>query len=291
MNLKKISFPTTSAAALIFGDALDEQVLAVSWHEINEDTDHWVFEATVSDAHDLDLIQSILVQAATQHQFAAPQITVEVLPETDWLEQTWKNFPPRQIGHFYVYGSHTKGDIPDGLIGLEINAATAFGSGEHETTTACIEALTKMHREGMTFKKPLDMGCGSGILAMAIAKLWTVPVLAVDNDPESVRVATRNAELNTCDDLVSCLCNEGFDGTVVKEQGLFDLVVANILAAPLCEMAPDMADCVALHGRVVLSGLLTRQIDQVRQTYEAVGFYFVEQHLIGDWAALVFEKK
>ncbi|MBX3457794.1 MAG: 50S ribosomal protein L11 methyltransferase [Candidatus Paracaedibacteraceae bacterium] len=291
MNLKKISFKTTSAAALIFGDALDEQVLAVSWHEIDEDTDHWVFEATVSDAHDLDLIQSLLVQAAAHHQLAVPQIVVEVLPETDWLEQTWKNFPPRQIGRFYVYGSHTKGDVPAGLIGMEINAATAFGSGEHETTTACIEALTKMHAQGMTFNKPLDMGCGSGILAMAIAKLWGISVLAVDNDPESVRVATRNAELNTCDDLVSCLCNEGFDGTVVKDQGPFDLVSANILAAPLCEMAPDMADCVAPKGRIVLSGLLTRQIDQVRQSYEAVDFTFVEHHLIGDWAALVFEKK
>ncbi len=291
MNLKKIFFPTTSAAALIYGDALDELVLAASWHEIDEDTDHWVFEATVSDRHDLELIKATLVSAAQANNLDAPEINIEDLPETDWLEQTWKNFPPREIGRFYVYGSHTKGDVPAGLIGLEINAATAFGSGEHETTTACIQALTKMQADGMAFARPLDMGCGSGILGMAIAKLWHVPVLAVDNDPESVRVASRNAELNTCDDLVSCLCNEGFDGTVVKDQGPFDLVAANILAAPLCEMAPDMAECVAPKGRVVLSGLLTRQIDQVRQAYESVDFTFIEHHLIGDWAALVLERK
>ena len=291
MNLKKIFFPTTSAAALIYGDALDELVLAASWHEIDEDTDHWVFEATVSDRHDLELIKATLVSAAQANNLDAPEINIEDLPETDWLEQTWKNFPPREIGRFYVYGSHTKGDVPAGLIGLEINAATAFGSGEHETTTACIQALTKMQADGMAFARPLDMGCGSGILGMAIAKLWQVPVLAVDNDPESVRVASRNAELNTCDDLVSCLCNEGFDGTVVKDQGPFDLVAANILAAPLCEMAPDMAECVAPKGRVVLSGLLTRQIDQVRRAYESVDFTFIEHHLIGDWAALVLERK
>ena len=291
MNLKKIFFPTTSAAALIYGDALDELVLAASWHEIDEDTDHWVFEATVSDRHDLELIKATLVSAAQANNLDAPEINIEDLPETDWLEQTWKNFPPREIGRFYVYGSHTKGDVPAGLIGLEINAATAFGSGEHETTTACIQALTKMQADGMAFARPLDMGCGSGILGMAIAKLWQVPVLAVDNDPESVRVASRNAELNTCDDLVSCLCNEGFDGTVVKDQGPFDLVAANILAAPLCEMAPDMVECVAPKGRVVLSGLLTRQIDQVRRAYESVDFTFIEHHLIGDWAALVLERK
>lgn len=291
MNLKKIFFPTTSTAALLYSDALDELVLAASWHEIDEDTDHWVFEATVSDRHDLELIKATLVSAAQENNLDAPEINIEDLPETDWLEQTWKNFPPREIGRFYVYGSHTKGDVPAGLIGLEINAATAFGSGEHETTTACIQALTKMQADGMAFARPLDMGCGSGILGMAIAKLWQVPVLAVDNDPESVRVASRNAELNTCDDLVSCLCNEGFDGTVVKDQGPFDLVAANILAAPLCEMAPDMAECVAPKGRVVLSGLLTRQIDQVRRAYESVDFTFIEHHLIGDWAALVLEKK
>lgn len=291
MNLKKLSFATSSSAALLYADALDERVLATSWHEIDEDTDHWMFEATVSDHHNLDQIRSAIQETASEYGFDAPEISVDELPETDWLEQTWKNFPPRTIGRFYIYGSHAKNDVPPGLIGLEINAATAFGSGEHETTTACIEALTKMHSQGLKFQRPLDMGCGSGILAMAIAKLWSIPVLAVDNDPESVRVATRNAELNQCDHLVSCLCNEGFDGTAVGVRGPFDLVTANILAAPLCDMASDMARYVASTGRIVLSGLLRRQIEQVRQAYEAVGCVFIEEHLISDWAALVFEKQ
>lgn len=290
MKLYKLSFPITSLAAPLFGEALDEVVLAVSWYEIDEDTDHWMLEATLNDSTNPETIQQLIEQTALGHGINVPEMTLAELPETDWLEQTWKNFPPRQIGKFFIYGSHSKTEIPEGLVGLEINAATAFGSGEHETTTACIQALTKMHQEGRKVKAPLDMGCGSGILAMVIAKLWQLPVLAVDNDPESVRVATANATLNHCDNLIKALCNEGFAGTVVKDKGPFDLVAANILAAPLCEMAPDMAESVEIAGRIVLSGLLTRQIEEVRQAYENVGFKFIEQHLIGDWAALVFER-
>ncbi|MBW8308598.1 MAG: 50S ribosomal protein L11 methyltransferase [Candidatus Paracaedibacteraceae bacterium] len=290
MKLYKLSFDTTSKAAPIFGEALNEFVLAVSWYEIDEDADYWVLEATLNETMDHEAVRQLIKEAAHHHGLTSPAMTVAELPDTDWLEQTWKNFPPRQIGNFFIYGSHTKTEIPDNLIGLEINAATAFGSGEHETTTACIEALTKMYRQNYPFKKPLDMGCGSGILAMVIAKLWGVSALAVDNDPESVRVAAANAELNGCAHLITTLCNEGFDGTAVKEKGPFDLVAANILAAPLCEMAPDMADCIASAGRIVLSGLLTRQINDVRQAYEATGFNFIEQHLIGDWAALVLER-
>ncbi|AIK96520.1 50S ribosomal protein L11 methyltransferase [Candidatus Odyssella acanthamoebae] len=290
MKLYKLFFNTTSKAAPIFGEVLDEVVLAVSWYEIDEDTNHWVLEATLNEAADSEAVRHLIKVTAITHGLESPEMTLAELPDTDWLEQTWKNFPPRQIGKFFIYGSHAKTEIPADLIGLEINAATAFGSGEHETTTACIEALTKMHRQNRPFKTPLDMGCGSGILAMVIAKLWDVPVLAVDNDPESVRVAAANADMNGCANLITTLCNDGFAGTIVKEKGPFDLVAANILAAPLCDMAPDMADCVAIAGRIVLSGLLTRQINDVRQAYEAVGFKFIEQHLIGDWAALVLER-
>lgn len=290
MKLHKLYFNTTSKAAPIFGEALEEVVLSVSWHEINEEIDHWIFECTLSDDANRETLRQVIKETALAHNLETPEVTITELPDTDWLEQTWRNFPPRQIGKFFIYGSHSKTGTPDGLIGLEINAATAFGSGEHETTTACIQAITKMHDEGRRFHKPLDMGCGSGILAMVIAKLWQIPVLAVDNDPESVRVTTTNAEINGCTPLIDSLCNEGFAGTAVKSKGPFDLVAANILAAPLREMAPDMAKCVTPQGRIVLSGLLTRQIPEVRQSYEGVDFKFVEQHIIGDWAALVFER-
>ncbi len=290
MKLYKLSFPTTSKAAPIFGDVLAEVVLAVSWYEVDEDTDHWIFECTLNNETSHQNLRELITETAQSHHLPVPEIEVCDLPDTDWLEQTWKNFPARQIGKFFIYGSHSKTDIPVDLIGLEINAATAFGSGEHETTTACIEALTKMHAQGWQTRHPLDMGCGSGILAMVIAKLWQLPVLAVDNDPESVRVTQANAQINNCADTITALCNEGFDGNAVKSKGPFDLIVANILAAPLCDMAPDMAQSITPKGRVVLSGLLVRQLNEVRQAYEKVGFTLIDQHIIGDWAALVFEQ-
>jgi ribosomal protein L11 methyltransferase len=290
MTLYKLFFKTTSQAAPIFGDVLEEDVLAVSWYEIDEATDTWAFDCTFNDINDGDPLRHLVSETALRRGLRLSGMTVMELPETDWLEQTWKNFPPRQIGQFFIYGSHNKVTIPEGLIGLEINAATAFGSGEHETTTACIQALSQLKADGLQVRTPLDMGCGSGILAMVMAKLWGTPVLAVDNDPESVRVTLTNARKNNCAMGIMALCNDGFSGAAVKDKGPFDLVTANILAAPLQAMAPDMAACVAPQGRIVLSGLLTRQIEEIRQTYEGVGFTFLEPHILGDWAALVFEK-
>lgn len=307
--LWKLSFETTSREADMYGQALEEHVLAVSWYEVNEAEDHWVLEATLDknsgvfdsghNAPNLAYFQNLLNSAAQAQGLTAPHARIEALPETDWLEQTWKNFPPLQIGPFFVYGSHVKNekgqvDIPQGLIGLEVNAATAFGSGDHETTSGCLDTLHDLFKEGYRYKKPLDMGCGSGILAMAIAKLWNIPVLAVDNDPESVRVTADNAKKNNCSDLINTLCNEGFDGNIVQQQGPFDLIVANILAAPLCMMASQMVENLTsredLSGRIILSGLLLRQREEVLDAYNRAGAILVDQKIIGDWVTLLLKK-
>ncbi len=293
MRLWRLSCDTTAQVADTLSQVLEDHVLAVSFYEVSEEKNHWIVEATLKttdeESPDKAFYQNLVTQS-TAPGTIAPQLTLEPLPETDWLEQTWKNFPPRHIGQFYVYGSHTKAAPPAGLIGLEINAATAFGSGEHATTTGCLMTLDELKESGLTIQRPLDMGCGSGILAMAAAKLWNIPVLAVDNDPESVRVTLENAKVNHCDHLIEGLCNEGFDGAAIKERGPFDLIVANILANPLCLMAGDMATNLAPNGRIILSGLLTRQRDEVLAAYTAVGIEFVAQRVIGDWATLELRK-
>lgn len=271
-----------------FADVLEPYVLSIGWFE-TENLDIWMVEATVREEPDVEFLQNLIAQAAKEHHLPVPQIHSEKLPDADWLEQTWKNFPPLEIARFYIYGSHTKGVIPKGLIGMEINAATAFGSGEHETTTGCLRTLCDFEKAGLQFKKPLDMGCGSGVLAMAIAKLWHIPVLAVDNDPESVRVAEQNALTNQCSSLIHALCNEGFDGNIVQKHGPFDLIVANILAGPLCYMAHDMVINTIMGGRIVLSGLLTRQIDEVVAAYESAGAILDNVEKVGDWATLGFK--
>lgn len=268
-----------------FADALESHVLSVGWFE-SENPDVWIVEATVRQEPNLVLLQSLIADVAHNLGVKVPHLSCEKLANADWLEQTWKNFPPLEIARFYIYGSHTKGEIPPELIGMEINAATAFGSGEHETTTACLQTLCDFQESGMTFTNPLDMGCGSGVLAMAMTKLWQIPVLAVDNDPESVRVTEQNALTNHCDQMIRAVCNEGFAGNVVQSDGPYDLIVANILAGPLCDMAVDMVTNTTKGGRIVLSGLLTRQIDEVVAAYELAGATLDSVKKVADWAAL-----
>lgn len=287
-KLWRLTCQTTAQGADLLGEALEEHVLAVSSYELSEENDQWVVEATLDESCKMTLsaYEPILEQKAKEQGINYSALTLEPLPETDWLEQTWKNFPPRQIGPFFIYGSHTNATPPEDAIGLEINAATAFGSGEHETTAGCLLTLNDLKEEGKLFFSPLDMGCGSGILAMAAAKLWQTPVLAVDNDPESVRVTADNAQMNHCSDWIIPLCNEGFEGTTVQERGPFDLIIANILANPLCLMAPDMVKNLEKGGRIILSGLLRRQRNEVLAAYDAAGATFVGEKFLGDWMTL-----
>ncbi len=287
-TLWRIYFTCPAEHADALAGALEPYSLAISTFE-TRDENIWTVEATAKIQPSLPEVQASLSLLATLLGYDVPQVYVESLPETDWLEATWKNFPPREIGPFYVFGSHTKSSVPEHLIGLEVNAATAFGSGEHETTTGCLLSLAKL-KETHIFSRPLDMGCGSGILAMAAAKLWDVPVLAVDNDPESVRVTEENARMNHCDDLIISLVSEGFASHEVTEKGPFDLIVANILAKPLCLMAKDMVKNVKDGGKIILSGLLIRQQEEVTNAYQEAGVRLTDHVHINDWATLVFEK-
>lgn len=291
MKLWRLTLETTAQKSETVSQNLEDHVLAVSYYELSEDENRWIVEATIrtddQETPELSLYQHLIHQI---EGLEGTDITLDLLPETDWLEQTWKNFPPRQIGQFYVYGSHTQATPPSNTIGLEINAATAFGSGEHETTTGCLLTLDDLKQSGKIFNHPLDMGCGSGILAMGASKLWQVQVLAVDNDLESVKVTLENAKLNRCDHWIEGICNEGFDGDIVQNKGPFDLILANILANPLCLMAQDMVACLIPGGRIILSGLLTRQRDEVISAYQTAGAVFLNEKIIGDWATLELTK-
>jgi ribosomal protein L11 methyltransferase len=285
----RVFFHCDPAHASDLGSALEDHVSAVSWFE-TKDSNFWVVEAIATTEPNQEEFTNILSAACANLNTPAPSLIIEALPETDWLEATWRNFPPQQIGRYYVYGSHTDPKPPEGSVSLEINAATAFGSGEHETTTTCLLTLDDLAREGHIFQKPIDMGCGSGILGIAIAKTWNIPVIAADNDPESVRVATNNAVLNHCDGLFSAYLSEGFENPVLQAQGPYDLVVANILATPLIEMAPSLSHSLAPKGWVILSGLLSRHRADIVKAYEAEGLHLVSHRTLNDWEALLVRK-
>jgi len=288
--LWKVYFHCDPTLVVDLGNALEGHTFAISCFE-TKDANIWIVEAITTTEPNREELTHLLADACKNLNTPIPALIIEELPETDWLEATWRNFPPLQIGRYYVYGSHTEPKPPASSIALEINAATAFGSGEHETTTTCLLTLDDLAHQGLTFQKPIDMGCGSGILGIAVAKTWNIPVIAADNDPESVRVATNNAILNHCDTLFKAYLSEGFENPDLQALGPFDLIIANILATPLIEMAPSLSHALAPKGFVILSGLLSRHQNNIVKVYETQGLHLVSHRTLNDWEALLLRKE
>jgi len=216
-----------------------------------------------------------------------PEFAIERLPDSDWVAESQKALPSLRIGPFYLYGAHVTETPPEGSIPLLIEANVAFGTGRHESTRGCLLALADL-AAARPIARPLDMGCGSGVLALAIAKLWGVPVLAVDNDADAVRVTAENAALNGVVGLVTAVCGEGYACPEVGARGPFDLIVANILAEPLCAMARDLERHLATDGVAVLSGLLASQAEAVIAAHE--GLQVRRRYPLGEWETLVLER-
>lgn len=231
---------------------------------------------------ELEMMANLLPIAPPFVHFCKP------VEHQDWLNTCYQQLAPRIIGNYYVYGSHDSTVvIPEGLIPLQIDAATAFGSGDHQTTSGCLQAISDL-RCKYDFRTMLDMGCGSGILAIALAKAWPeATIIAVDNDPESVRVTHYNNELNNCQG-IQAVVSEGFEKLSL---GQVDLIVANILAKPLCQMAPMMRQAITEKGWVILSGLLERQQDEVLRYYQEQGFVLIKTYILDTWATLVLQKQ
>ena len=218
-----------------------------------------------------------------------PELTIECIPPTDWLAATYEAFPPIRIGRFHIHGSHDRGPVPANAIGLCIDAATAFGTGEHQTTSGCLIALQRLAKRRRV-RRALDMGCGSGILAFAAARLWHVPVLAVDVDREAVRIARINARANQVGRWVKAVAADGYADRRVHASGPFDLIIANILARPLVAMAKDLSAHLAPGGVAMLAGLLTHQEAQILTAHRAQGLTLVDRIAVGDWPTLVLRK-
>lgn len=210
------------------------------------------------------------------------------LPDRDWVAESQARLPALKVGRFFVHGSHHRGALPRGKLALEIDAGIAFGTGRHQTTRGCLELIERLAKTPPA--RPLDLGCGTGILALAMAKLWTVTVLAADNDPDAVAVTRENAERNGLQDLIRPLRSEGYGAAALKRGGPFDLVVANILARPLMEMAPDLVRHLAPGGRAILSGLLIEQENEVLSAHRALGLRCETRQHHGDWSALLLRK-
>lgn len=228
--------------------------------------------------------------AAALKPLGKHRAVIDRVPDKDWLAESRKGLPEFRAGPFFFYGSHFKGKVPKNLIGLEIDAGMAFGTGRHETTKGCLLAVAKLAKT-RKFKKPLDVGTGTGILAFGVARLCKVNVLAGDNDADAVRVAKENAAVNKLGKQVRILKSDGYRAKAIRDGAPYDLVTANILANPLIQLAPSLARVLAKDGRAVLSGLLNEQAKDVLAAHEAVGLTLDFRLRLGDWSVLVLKKR
>lgn len=289
-----LSYPgvLTAEDAQAIAEALDDISVSVFLHNReanldageNGDGDDWTVTLTTYGAPDAGEIYKLL-----DGKVPLEGIHIEKLPEKDWLRHVHENFPPLSVGRFFIYGSHYDGAIPSNLIPLKIDAATAFGSGEHETTKGCMLAFEWLAQHKHTFKNALDMGCGSGILAIALQKIWPeIKLLGVDIDEESIIVTKRHAEMN--DTTMTAVADDGYNAPQVPQSAPYDIIAANILAGPLIAMAPDLYKVLSPGGFCVLSGLLARQEKDVTDAHTALGMTLVHKIEINDWRALVLQK-
>jgi ribosomal protein L11 methyltransferase len=217
------------------------------------------------------------------------EVQVAPLPDQDWIKQSQEGLPPVRAGRFFVYGAHDAGVVPAGVIPIRIEAGLAFGTGHHETTALCLNALSRLAKR-RRFARVLDLGCGTGVLAIAAAKLWREPALATDIDSIAVGVARENAHTNEVAPLIRAAVANGLTHPAIANRAPFDLILANILAAPLTQLAPTLSAAVAPRGIAVLSGLLRNQENLVLSFYRAQGLTLRETLRDGPWSALVLER-
>ena len=216
----------------------------------------------------------------------APAVRAERLPARDWLGENQASFTPFCVGHFFVHSGNFTGHAPAGTIPLLIDAATAFGTGEHGSTKGCLLALSRLARP----RRILDMGTGTGILAIAAAKRYCRCVLAADIDAEAVRVAGVNAMRNGAGGRIRPVCAGSYRQRTLARGAPFDLVLANILARPLALLAHDLGRVLAARGVAVLAGLLPRQEGLVLTAHRAAGLHLAARIDVGGWRTLILAR-
>ncbi|SNT73013.1 50S ribosomal protein L11 methyltransferase [Paracoccus seriniphilus] len=252
--------------------------------EIEDGSGRWEVGAYFTEKPD-DVALSLLAAA-----FGAEPFAVSELPEVDWVAHVRRELTPVAAGRFFVHGSHDTDSIPEGAEALCIEAAMAFGTGHHGTTKGCLEAIDRLANDGFQPHRIADIGCGTAVLAMGAARIWPVTVLASDIDEVAVDTAEANVIANGLDGRVICIEAAGFDHPTLDNAAPFDLVLANILKQPLIDLSADMARHVAPNGKIVLSGILTTQAQEVVEAYQAVGFTLDRRDDLGEWTTLTMTR-
>lgn len=255
--------------------------------------EHWQLTAYVEGEPDEILIEDLLHLIPSA---ARADLTIMHMPAQDWVTLSQQGLKPIAAGRFYVHTAAFADTVRPEQIGIRIEAGQAFGTGQHETTTGCLTVLDRLASEGRSFANALDLGTGSGILALAIVKRWRdIRIVASDIDPVSVEVAAENVEVNgekvgEAAGEIELVAADGLDDGRLQARAPYDLVVANILAGPLIALAEDVAGVMAPGGILLLAGLLNEQAEDVIAAYAACGCRLLDRHVVGDWPTLVLTR-
>ena len=269
------------------GDALERltpEPIGVGVFELEDGSGLWEVGAYFSEKPD-DISLALLAAV-----FQAEEFKISELPQIDWVSKVQRSLKPVVAGRFFVYGSHDSDKVPPDCEPLLIEASMAFGTGHHGTTKGCLLALEQLIKVGFKAKNVIDVGCGTAVLAMAAARIFSANVIASDIDSVAHSVAKMNIIANGLDQNIQCFEASGFAHEQIKTKNPFDLIFANILLAPLLGLATDISKYSLSGGYVVLSGILSEQAELVVKKYTGVGFSLSKQIEIGEWVTIIFRK-
>ncbi len=285
---------------------LHDHCSAVSTFMDPDSSGCWTLVGIFEKKPDADFASAFLQEAHSKGVYLDPEdLVITPLENIDWLRQISLDFPAFSVENFWIHGTHISENCPKDHLELIINAATAFGSGEHETTKGCLillKALLDSKKITMNGPRVLDMGCGSGILLIALATYLVHQntespssdhkepfLLGVDSDPEAISVSIENGVFNQVSSLVSFQQSTGFE-TMGSCTENFDLIFANIVLSPLQALRDDFRKALKPEGYLILSGLLQTQVDGLLQGYLPLGFELIESTFLGEWASLLLQK-
>ncbi len=284
----KLSFSVPLAAAEMFADTLrdafDPECQAVATAEIEEHVT-WSVEAYYELRPERAHMEKLLSCPSAESGYTINDLQIEALPEINWVAKSLEGLAPIETDRFFVHGTHDAENLPAAKIPLLVDAGEAFGTGHHGTTLGCLRFIERECRRRRP-QNALDLGCGTGVLAIAIAKLTRRVVTASDIDPIATRVTGENARANGTHPFIKAITAAGFGHPELAARGPYDLIVANILAGPLAGLAPDVAQHLAPGGTLILSGILAEQEQMVTSAYRAQGLFLVERLPLDEWVTL-----
>ena len=283
-----IQCPNFEIAAMV-----EELFIGLGYGTGFEDADYkqenWIVNVFFKEKPDMNAMNArvLAIKEAFGDVF---DITLQQIDSIDWVAQNQKSFKPLDVAEFFLYQSLYTGEIPKNKTPILVEATRAFGTGSHGTTAGCLTAISDLKKSGPEFKNIIDIGTGTGILAIACRYVFAdSTILATDIDIEAVEVTHETLKANSIDD-ISALHAEGVHSDSIVGQAPYDLIVANILCEPLVNMAPEIYVLQKIGGVLIVSGMLDEQEKEMRTAYEPLGYALANQYPIDHWQTLVFKK-